>query len=114
MKYTRKSIIKRYNEGEKMKIIAFWGHTPNPGRMTKTCFSQWYECRFEVDGVQYHTAEQYMMAQKAVLMGDKATYREIMAAYDPREYKKLGRFINRESFGPYGKYLSSQGRSLQL
>lgn len=93
MKYTRKLIIKRYNEGEKMKIIAFWGHTPNPGRMTKTCFSQWYECRFEVDGVQYHTAEQYMMAQKAVLMGDKATYREIMAAYDPREYKKLGRKV---------------------
>ena len=26
------------------------------------------------------------------------------------EYRKLGRFINREAFGPYAKYLSTQGR----
>ena len=93
MKYTRDMIIRRFNAGEKLKIIAFWGHTPNPGKMTKTCFSQWYACKFEVDGVMYHTAEQYMMAQKAILMGDTATCREIMAAFNPREYKKLGRKV---------------------
>ena len=93
MKYTKDMIIRRFNAGEKMKIVAFWGHTPNPGKMTKTCFSQWYACKFEVDGVMYHTAEQYMMAQKAILMGDTATCREIMAAFNPREYKKLGRKV---------------------
>ena len=93
MKYTRELIIKRYNAGEEMNIIAFWGHTPNPKKMTKACFSQWYDCRFEVDGVQYHTTEQYMMAQKAAIMGDKRTYEKIMVADNPKDYKALGREV---------------------
>jgi predicted NAD-dependent protein-ADP-ribosyltransferase YbiA (DUF1768 family) len=28
-------------------------------------FSQWYPAEFEVDGVEYNCAEQYMMHQKA-------------------------------------------------
>lgn len=93
MKYTRELIAKRYNAGEEMNIIAFWGHTPNPKKMTKACFSQWYDCRFEADGVWYHTAEQYMMAQKAALMGDTPTYEKIMAADQPKDYKALGREV---------------------
>lgn len=93
MKYTRKSIIERYNAGEEMNIIAFWGHTPNPKKMTKACFSQWFDCRFEVDGVLYHTTEQYMMSQKAVLMGDAITCEKIMASDNPRDYKALGREV---------------------
>ena len=75
-------------------IIYFWGHRPSPKKMTTSCLSQWYDCYFEVDGVQYHTTEQYMMAQKALLFGDEEIYREIMAAYHPREYKKLGRKVH--------------------
>ena len=93
MKYTREAIIERYNSGEELHIIAFWGHTPNPKKMTKACFSQWYDCRFEVEGVQYHTAEQYMMAQKAALMCDIPTYTRIMAADNPEDYKALGREV---------------------
>lgn len=93
MKYTRESIIQRYNTGEELNIIAFWGHTPNPKKMTKACFSQWYDCRFEVDGVHYHTTEQFMMAQKAILMCDVMTYAKIMAASEPKEYKALGREV---------------------
>ncbi|MBR4204254.1 MAG: NADAR family protein [Clostridia bacterium] len=93
MKYTRESIIERYRAGEDLNVIAFWGHTPNPKKMTKACFSQWYDCCFEADGVRYHTAEQYMMAQKAVLMGDGETYERIMAASDPQAYKALGREV---------------------
>ncbi len=93
MKYNRQNMINRYNAGEKMNIIAFWGHTPNPKKITKSCFSQWYDCWFEVDGVRYHTAEQFMMAQKALLMGDEQTYDKIMNAEDPRDYKALGREV---------------------
>ena len=93
MKYTRESIIERYNAGEEMNIIAFWGHTPNPKKTTKACFSQWFDCRFEVDGVLYHTTEQYMMSQKAVLMGDAVTCEKIMASDNPRDYKALGREV---------------------
>lgn len=106
MKYTRESIIQRYNTGEELNIIAFWGHTPNPKKMTKACFSQWYDCRFEVDGVRYHTTEQFMMAQKAILMCDVVTYAKIMAASEPKEYKALGRevqFFNAVAWD-YAKY----------
>ncbi len=93
MKYTREAIVERYNAGEELNIIAFWGHTPNPKKITKACFSQWYNCGFEADGVRYHTAEQYMMAQKAILMGDEATRQRIMAAEHPSAYKALGREV---------------------
>ena len=75
------------------EIIYFWGHTPNPKKMTKSCFSQWYDVYFEVDGIQYHTTEQYMMASKARVFGDNDTLKEIMNATNPSEYKKLGRKV---------------------
>ena len=93
MKYNRDVLIKKINGGEKMTFIPFWGHTPNPKKVNKACLSQWYDCRFEVDGVQYHTTEQYMMAQKAALFCDMVTYSKIMAADNPRDYKALGREV---------------------
>lgn len=93
MKYTIEKIkeIARKNPG--IPVIYFWGHTPNPKKMTTACFSQWYDCYFVVDGVQYHTTEQYMMASKARLFGDDEVYCEIMEAYNPHDYKKLGRKV---------------------
>ena len=93
MKYNREWAVKKYNAGEDMQVIAFWGHTPNPKRMTKACCSQWYDCLFEVDGVQYHTTEQYMMSQKALLFGDQETCKKIMASDNPKDYKALGRLV---------------------
>ena len=93
MTYTREDIISRYNAGEHLTILPFWGHRPNAKKITNACFSQWFDCHFTVDGVEYHTAEQYMMAQKARLMGDTETYRKILAAQDPKEYKHLGREV---------------------
>ena len=93
MKYTMETTFKRYNTGTEMPVIAFWGHTDDSKKTTKACFSQWYACRFEVDGVWYHTAEQYMMAQKASLFGDAATQEKIMAADNPKDYKALGRLV---------------------
>ena len=48
---------------------------------------------FEVDGIQYHTTEQYMMASKARVFGDNDTLKEIMNATNPSDYKKLGRKV---------------------
>ena len=61
MKYSI-AIIKDMARRIGTPIIYFWGHHPGANKITATCMSQWYECRFVVDGVQYHTAEQYMMA----------------------------------------------------
>lgn len=81
-----------YAQGKQFKYVFFWGHKKF-NKITKTCFSQWYECKFTVDGVEYHTAEQYMMAQKAVLFGDKEVLQKIMSADNPAVYKSLGRQI---------------------
>lgn len=93
MKYSTEIIRNRYNSGEEMEFIFFWGHTAIPGVIRKSCFSQWYPCEFEVDGVKYYTTEQYMMAQKALLFGDQEVYEQIMAADGPHAYKKLGRKV---------------------
>ena len=80
-------------ENPSKEIIYFWGHTQYTGMVAKTCLSQWYDCGFDVNGVHYHTAEQYMMASKALLFEDEAIYHEIMNASDPKSYKSLGRKI---------------------
>ena len=91
MRYNVEKIKEIVRKNPTTEIIYFWGHTPNHKKMTKSCFSQWYDVYFEVDGEQYHTTEQYMMASKARLFGDEDTRSEIMNSYSPAEYKKLGR-----------------------
>ena len=93
MKYDIEKIRQLARQNPDTAILYFWGHTPNPKKMTTACFSQWYDCYFEINGVQYHTAEQYMMANKALLFGDEEVFQEIMAADNPHDYKKLGRKI---------------------
>jgi ribA/ribD-fused uncharacterized protein len=56
-------------------------------------FSQWHGCRFKIDGVTYNCAEQYMMAQKAVLFKDEDALAKIMATDSPRIQKGLGRKV---------------------
>ena len=56
-------------------------------------FSQWCDAEFEVDGIKYNCAEQYMMAEKARLFEDQDTLEKIMASKFPREQKKLGRAV---------------------
>ena len=93
MRYNIEKIKEIVRKNPATEIIYFWGHTPNSKIITKSCFSQWYDVYFEVDGVQYHTTEQYMMASKARLFGDEETLREILNAYSPAEHKKLGRKV---------------------
>lgn len=95
MKYTREIIEAQFRRGDRLKFIFFWGHKPSAdGCITKSCFSQWWNCNFTIEGVEYNTAEQYMMAQKAVLFGDEKIRAEIMAASHPKQYKDLGRRIS--------------------
>ena len=65
------------------KYIFFWGGT----------FSQWAPSEFEIDGVKYVTAEQYMMAKKALLFEDVDSYNKIMSTKGPKEQKALGRKV---------------------
>lgn len=56
-------------------------------------FSQWYKCKFIVNGIEYNCAEQFMMAQKAILFKDDDAFERIMQENDPRKQKRLGRDV---------------------
>lgn len=66
------------------KFTYFWGEWP---------FSQWAYSLFTVDDVGYCSAEQYMMAQKAILFDDQEILELIMESEEPNEQKKLGRMV---------------------
>ncbi|CAM9611747.1 unnamed protein product [Scytosiphon promiscuus] len=56
-------------------------------------FTQWEPASFQVDGVQYCSAEQYMMACKANVFGDTDIWRDIMSTSDPVQQKRLGKEV---------------------
>lgn len=71
------------------KFTLFYGNSD----ATKGVFSQWHICRFNVDGIEYNCAEQFMMASKARLFGDKKCEEAVMEAKHPRDQKAIGRLV---------------------
>lgn len=93
MQYDLKQIQEKYAQKEKLKYIFFWKPSSENSPVNECCLGQWQPCRFTVDGIEYTTAEQYMMAQKALLFGDTEVFEQIMLAGSPREFKALGRKV---------------------
>ncbi|PZT55316.1 NADAR family protein [Paenibacillus silvae] len=69
-----------------MEKFTFFWHTASP-------FSQWDPADFIVNGLQYTSAEQYMMHQKALLFGDLKIAEQIMSTNSASVQKKLGRQV---------------------
>jgi ribA/ribD-fused uncharacterized protein len=91
---TRERLIAAVHAGLAPRYLFFWGHrTAQDGAITKSCFSQWFEAAFVVDGTTYATAEHFMMAEKARLFADEASRQQVLAAKTPAEAKKRGRGI---------------------
>lgn len=88
-----KNFKSRFNSGEKFKYVFFWGHQPGKNGITASCFSQWYEAPFIVDGLRYPTAEHFMMAEKAMLFEDLGIRDQVLDAPTPGVAKALGRQI---------------------
>jgi ribA/ribD-fused uncharacterized protein len=65
------------------EFIFFWGGE---------C-SQWYKSDFVIDKVSYNCAEQYMMAEKAVLFNDFVSFNHVMSTNDPQRQKAIGRSV---------------------
>jgi ribA/ribD-fused uncharacterized protein len=77
--------------GERIKFLFFWGHQPErDGSTGPGCLSQWWPAPFTVDGIEFATAEHYMMWRKATLFGDSAMASRILAAPHPHAAKALG------------------------
>lgn len=60
---------------------------------TKNCFSQWYNCEFEFNGITFSSAEQFMMHEKAILFNDNDSAKRILSTKNPREQKAIGRIV---------------------
>ena len=90
---TVETIRNRYDAGEKLEFIFFWGHHQNGTRVTQACLSQWYPAQFVIDDITYRCTEQWMMAEKARVFGDEYNRKKILEAKDPKEMKSLGRQV---------------------
>ena len=66
-----------------LDCILFWGGI----------YSQWHRAHMTIDGINYTSAEQYMMAQKALCFQDADSYNRIMQTQDPSKQKAIGREI---------------------
>ena len=93
-KYTVKTMQKKQETDEQLKYLFFWGHTPaKNGEITKSCLSQWWASEFEIDGINYRSAEQFMMAEKARIFNDNKTRDLILSSTHPKQAKDLGRKV---------------------
>jgi ribA/ribD-fused uncharacterized protein len=94
MTYNLNWLTNKFDTGEPLKFLFFWGHSnTSKEQVGKSCFSQWFELPFTVDGLTYKTTEHWMMANKALLFSDIKTYKKILIANSPGEAKELGRQV---------------------
>lgn len=102
------ALVGAVRSGERVKYLHFWGHRPRQdGTLGSSCLSQWWPSPFTVDGVEYGTAEHWMMAAKARLFSDAEAETAVLAARTPAEAKNAGRLARgfdgatweRERFG---------------
>ncbi|MEV7021831.1 NADAR family protein [Kitasatospora sp. NPDC093558] len=90
----REELAALVDAGARPKWLMFWGHRARQdGTIGQGALSQWWPCRFSVDGVEYASAEHWMMAGKARMFGDAAIEQRVLAARTPAEAKKLGRLV---------------------
>lgn len=91
---SREDLLRAVRGGLRPTYLFFWGHQPLAGgEVGKSCLSQWWPAPFSVGGVNYPTAEHYMMAEKARLFGDEDTRARILQDASPKAAKQLGRQV---------------------
>lgn len=92
MKYS----IEELTNSSEQEYCFFW--KPKPDTIDQSCLGQWQPSNFKVDTNNYTCTEQYMMAEKAAIFGDKEIEEQIFKTTDPKEMKALGRKV--KNFDP--------------
>ncbi len=88
------ALTREVRAGARVKYLHFWGHRPRQdGRVGANCLSQWWPAAFSVAGVEYATAEHWMMAAKARLFEDPEAEQRAITAPNPALAKKAGRLV---------------------
>jgi ribA/ribD-fused uncharacterized protein len=92
--HSYEQLLASIKSGYQPEYIFFWGHQPEKNEsIGKSCFSQWWPVTFVIDNILYHSAEQYMMAEKAALFADNEIREKILTITDPAEIKESGRMV---------------------
>ena len=92
--YDLETLRRECQAGKEHRFVFFWRPTPEEdGSLGPGCLGQWWPGEFTVEGVTYRCAEQYMMAGKARMFGDREVLAQILAAAHPRSMKALGRKV---------------------
>jgi len=86
--------LKEYDITVRDGFALFWGSP----------LSNWHKCKFEVDGRQFTSSEQYMMYAKAMIFNDIVTAQKILATNDPKKQKALGREVKNFNEGIWDQY----------
>ncbi len=89
----RARLIAAIEGGAKPKYLLFWGHRGSSTQPGPHVLSQWWPAPFKVDGVEYPTAEHYMMAEKARLFGDRGAEERVLGSASPGAAKAAGRTV---------------------
>lgn len=93
--YNANNLIQDLENNKEVKYLFFWGHqSSKDGDITMSCLSQWWMSEFRVDLSTYCCMEQFMMAEKARLFGDKEIEKKIMQCKDQKIIKALGREVH--------------------
>lgn len=94
MRYHLSWLTDKFDNGEILNYIFFWGHTTKAsGSVGEFMLGQWYHSPFTVNEILYKTAGHWMMARKALLFGDRESFRKIINADRPEEALAFGRNI---------------------
>jgi len=92
--YSRAALLEEIEKGQVFEYLLFYGHKASTdSSVTASCCSQWFPAPFKIDGVEYLTAEHYMMAEKARLFNDSEILESILGCQTPKEAKALGRKV---------------------
>ena len=58
-----------------------------------SCYSNFYQVDFILDGTRYTSSEQYLQQQKALRAGDKEAAQRIMKTTEPAEQQRIGKRV---------------------
>lgn len=80
-------------DGTLPDVLAFYDSTPLADGSGPWVLSQWWPAPFTVAGVEYATAEHWMMAAKAGTFGDEEALARVLASPSPEVAKQAGRSV---------------------
>jgi len=94
MRYHLTWLFDKFEKGEPLDYIFFSDPTWKTYKQHDTfMLSQWYNSPFSVNEIVFKTAAHWMMARKAILFGDRDTFKKIVNSDRLEDVKLLSRNI---------------------